>query len=246
MNHESESNEPLDLREHGAPVDGTPQVSDRRLYAQVQVYTGVTDMDEVTATLGNTLIDTVLYADVNDPYGIGLLFLSDDPEVFVTTTRDLLNQSPFDMMDRRAEMNMFGRTYATGYEPDLEDALIGRPCRTALNPEWPWAILYPLRRNGTFARLDHKEQRKILMEHAAIGRTYGRDDYAHDLRFACYGMDEADNDFVIGLVGKDLYPLSRVVQDMRKTQQTSLYIESLGPFFVGKKIWQSGREGMIS
>ena len=147
MNHESESNEPLDLREHGAPVDGTPQVSDRRLYAQVHVYTGVTNMDEVTATLGNTLIDTVLYADVNDPYGIGLLFLSDDPEVFVTTTRDLLNQSPFDMMDRRAEMNMFGRTYATGYEPDLEDALIGRPCRTALNPEWPWAILYPLRRS---------------------------------------------------------------------------------------------------
>ena len=49
-------------------------------------------------------------------------------------------------------------------------------------------------------------------------------------------LDADDNDFVIGLMGAELYPLSRVVQDMRKTQQTALYIESLGPFFVGKKV----------
>lgn len=239
MNHESDAGESLDLREHGAPIDGSPQVSDHRLYAQIQVFTGVTDIKEVMGALAGVNTDTVLYADVNDPYGIGMMFLSDDPEVFVTEVRDLLNRSPFDMMDRRADLTMFGRSYASGYEPDLEEALIGRPLRTALNPAWPWTILYPLRRNGDFARLDHKEQRKILMEHATIGRSYGREDYAHDLRFACYGMDEADNDFVIGLVGKELHPLSRVVQDMRKTQQTSLYIESLGPFFVGKQVWNS-------
>ena len=49
-------------------------------------------------------------------------------------------------------------------------------------------------------------------------------------------FDVDDNDFVIGLMGAELYPLSRIVQDMRKTQQTALYIESLGPFFVGKKV----------
>jgi len=26
---------------------------------------------------------------------------------------------------------------------------------------------------------------------------------------------------------------------MRKTQQTSLYLERLGPFFVGRALWQS-------
>ncbi len=239
MNHESEPRKPLDLREHGALIDGKPQVSDHRLYAQVQVYTGVADPDGVIVVLAAAGVDSVLFADVNDPCGIGMLFLSDTPDVFVTEVRNLLQAAPFDKMERRPGFTMLGRSYASGYEPDLEEALIGRPRRTAMNPDWPWTILYPLRRNGDFARLDHKEQGKILMEHAIIGRSYGREDYAHDLRFACYGMDEADNDFVIGLKGKALHPLTKVIQDMRKTQQTSLYIESLGPFFVGKQIWCS-------
>ena len=45
--------------------------------------------------------------------------------------------------------------------------------------------------------------------------------------------------FIVGLIGKDLYPLSAIVQTMRKTQQTSLYLERLGPFFVGRALWQS-------
>ena len=38
---------------------------------------------------------------------------------------------------------------------------------------------------------------------------------------------------------KELFPLSAIVQTMRKTQQTSLYLERLGPFFVGRAVWQS-------
>ena len=102
-------------------------------------------------------------------------------------------------------MTMLGRTYSMGYEPDLKESLFLRPRRTILNPEWPWVIWYPLRRNGAFARLDNDAQRKILMEHAHIGRAYGTADLAHDIRLACYGLDEADNDFVIGLIGKALY-----------------------------------------
>jgi hypothetical protein len=30
--------------------------------------------------------------------------------------------------------------------------------------------------------------------------------------------------------------LSALVQAMRKTQQTSLYLDRLGPFFVGRKV----------
>ena len=110
------------------------------------------------------------------------------------------------------------------------------------NPAWPWAVWYPLRRSGAFARLPAKEQGGILREHAAIGRAYGEQDLAHDVRLACHGLDKNDNEFVIGLVGKQLYPLSHVVQAMRKTQQTALYLEKLGPFFVGRAVWQSPLE----
>ena len=54
-----------------------------------------------------------------------------------------------------------------------------------------------------------------------------------------HGLSKDDNDFVVGLIGKELYPLSAIVQTMRKTQQTSLYLERLGPFFVGRAVWQS-------
>ena len=234
----SKNSEKLDILEHGAPLDGQPQTSNRRLYMQLQVFTGVTDIDSISKALEQSGLDAALYLDANDPHGIGIAFLAESPDLFVTDIRALLNSEPFDLLDHRPELTMLGRTYATGYEPDLEHALIDRPKGNMLNPNWTWAIYYPLRRNGAFARLDHKEQRQILMEHATIGRAYGRENYAHDIRLASYGLDANDNDFVIGLIGEELYPLSRVVQDMRKTQQTALYVESLGPFFIGKKVWQ--------
>jgi chlorite dismutase len=134
---------------------------------------------------------------------------------------------------------MLGRTYAGGYEQDLEEWLLKKPRRTILNPAWPWAVWYPLRRTGEFAKLPPEEQGAVLREHGAIGRTFGEEDLAHDVRLACFGLDKADNDFVIGLIGKELYPLSAVVQAMRRTKQTSTYIEKMGPFFVGRAVWQS-------
>ena len=97
----------------------------------------------------------------------------------------------------------------------------------------------PLRRSGKFAQLPPDEQRTILAEHGAIGMSYGAADLAHDIRLDCRGLDKDDNDFVIGLIGKELFPLSHIVQSMRKTQQTALYLERLGPFFVGRVVWQS-------
>ena len=60
-----------------------------------------------------------------------------------------------------------------------------------------------------------------------------------DFQLACYGLDRDDNDFIVGLIGPRLHPLSAVVQEMRKTEQTAQYLDSLGPFFVGKTAWQS-------
>ncbi len=231
--------DPPDLSEKGGVKNGEPQRSDDRLFMQFLAFGGCPD----AAPLGNALTDSamagVLYEDVNDPRGIGLLTFSQDPGTFVGRVRTLLNTAPFAAVIQKPEYTMLGRTYSIGYEPDLKEILLDRPRRTVLNPAWTWAIWYPLRRSGRFAQLPPDEQRVILAEHGAVGMSFGAGDYAHDVRLACYGLDKEDNDFVIGLIGKDLYPLSAIVQMMRKTQQTSLYLEKLGPFFVGRAVWQS-------
>jgi chlorite dismutase len=111
-----------------------------------------------------------------------------------------------------------------------------------LDPAWRWAVWYPLRRIKTFETLPEKEQQIVLREHGGIGFTFGRAGYVADIRLACHGLDKNDNDFVIAILGHDLYPCSAVVQAMRKTRQTSQYLESLGPFFIGKAIWQSSNK----
>jgi chlorite dismutase len=129
---------------------------------------------------------------------------------------------------------MLGRTYSTGFEQDLAFWLLERPVKTVLDDTCGWAVWYPLRRTGAFARLDPKEQGAILREHGAIGRAYGATNLAHDVRLACHGLDANDNEFIIGLIGGELHPLSHVVQAMRKTRQTSEFISQMGPFFVGR------------
>jgi chlorite dismutase len=170
---------------------------------------------------------------------VALLALHENPAFFATSLRELLHGEPFASLRHRPDLTMLGRTYSSGFEPDLDDWLLGRPRRTVLNLAWPWAIWYPLRRTGAFARLSAQEQGAILKEHGTQGRAYGDADLAHDVRLACHGLDTNDNDFVIGLIGRELHPLSHLVQAMRRTAQTSQYLQSLGPFFVGHVFWQS-------
>ena len=228
--------EPVDLREVGAPIDGEPQVSDRRLFFQLHVFEDCPDhLIFVIEVLEKSGLNAVLYDDINNPTGIGMLFITEDPAVLATEARNLLAELQRDTnLSYRAEMTMIGRTYSSGREPNLEEWLLNRPLQNALNPEFPWAIWYPLRRNPEFYRLEHRERGRILGEHAMLGRSYAGGGYASDIRLACFGLDTYDNEFVIGLVGPELYPLSRLIQDMRQTEQTTKYIESLGPFFVGK------------
>ncbi len=230
--------EPPDISEKGGLKGGQPQRSDERLFMQFFAFGGCTAPETLGAHLSAAGVTGVVYADVNDPRGVGVLALSRTPAFFVDVFRPALGSGPFATLDLKPRFTMFGRTYALGYEPDLEEVLFHRPARTVLNPAWPWAVWYPLRRNGRFAQLTPEEQRVILAEHGAIGMAFGAADLAHDIRLACHGMDTNDNDFVVGLVGKDLHPLSAVVQSMRKTQQTALYLDRLGPFFVGKAVWQ--------
>ena len=231
--------EPPDISEKGGLKGGQPQRSDERLFMQLLAFTGSENTGALVDQLREAQFESALYEDVNDPRGVALLTISRDPGTFVDQVRPLLKSGAFAALTQRRNFTMFGRTYSLGYEPDLQSALLERPRRTALNPDWRWAVWYPLRRNGRFAQLSAEEQRNILAEHGEIGMRFGAADYAHDVRLACYGLDRDDNDFVIGLIGKELFPLSAVIQAMRKTQQTSLYLERLGPFFVGRAVWQS-------
>jgi Chlorite dismutase len=231
--------EPPDLSEKGGLRGGQPQSSDERLFMQLMAFGGCADARAAAEALASRSIEGALYEDLNDPRGIAVLAVSDSPDAFLDQVRPVVTSGVFSTLVLKPEHTMFGRTYSLGYEPDLRETLIDRPTRTVLNPAWPWAVWYPLRRSGSFARLPVEQQRTILAEHGALGMTYGAADFVHDVRLACHGLDRDDNDFVIGLIGKALYPLSALVQAMRKTQQTSLYLDRLGPFFVGRAIWQS-------
>ncbi len=233
----------IDVRERAVDATGNTQVIDQRLFMQLLVYrVNQGQPDAAIQKLGEALesekIAGVLYRDANDPRSFGLLTWSVDPAHFVTKVRSVLLAPEFADLTLRDDFSMLGRTYATGYEHDLNFWLIDRPVDNAVNPDYRWTVWYPLRRTGSFEQLSIKEQAGVLREHAAIGRAYGEQNLATDIRLACHGLDAKDNEFVIGVLSKDLHPLSHLVQRMRKTQQTSTYIQQMGPFFVGYAVWQ--------
>ncbi len=229
----------VDVREHGAPIGGETTPLDRRLFMQLLVFSAPQDVDVAGAR--DTLIErlqadetpSVVYADVNDPRGIGLLSWDENPRHFLQRIRPLFAAPELRRLVPKPGLSLFGRTYGSGYERDLAHWLLQRPKDSALQPDCPWALWYPLRRAGSFQGLDRAEQGAVVREHAVLGRAYGTAGHVHDLRLACYGVDTRDNEFIIGLVGKDLQPLSHLIQAMRATRQTAEYIDSMGPFFVG-------------
>jgi chlorite dismutase len=229
----------LDITEKGGTRNGERQLSDKRLFMQLLAFGGCRDSSALVQALRAAAIPSVLYEDVNDLHGVGLLAWSENADFFMTTLRQFLLQPAFEALTPKLEYSMLGRTYSLGYEPDLNDWLFHKPPRTVLNSQMRWAVWYPLRRTGAFQALPAEEQSSILAEHGRIGHAFGEAGYAQDVRLACFGLDKNDNDFIIGLIGAELSPLSKCVEMMRKTRQTSQYIQSMGPFFVGRAIWQS-------
>jgi chlorite dismutase len=227
----------IDLSEKGRDSDGRITSLDRRLFMQFFAFNSAGNLQTYAERLEKDGVQGTLYEDLQDPTGIGLLTFSENPEYFLTTIRPVLNDTPFNRLKLKPEFSMLGRTYSLGYEDDLERTLIHRPIQRVTDPSLPWAIWYPVRRSGKFESLTADEQRVILMEHGGIGRAYGQADLAYDIRLACFGLDKQDNDFIIGLLGHELYPLSNIVERMRKTKQTSQYLSNLGPFFIGRAVW---------
>lgn len=229
----------LDLAEKGAARNGERLSSNERLFMQFLAFGGSQSSAPIIEALQTSGFESVFYEDLCDPRGVALLTWNREPAFFVDSIRPFLLSSPFATLVPKPEYTMFGRTYSIGHEPDLAAWLLDKPRQTVLNPAWPWAVWYPLRRAGAFSILAQDEKLPILSEHGKIGHAFGEGDFAHDVRLASFGLDKNDNDFVIGLVGKELFPLSACVEAMRKTRQTSQYIQSMGPFFSGRAAWQS-------
>lgn len=236
-------NEVVDLSEKSRTADGREISLDRRLFMQLQAFGKCYDTAALVSALEASGMPGALYEDINDPYGVALLVFDEDPGALLAGWRAFLQQPPFVDLQPKPELTMLGRTYAIGHEEDLERALITRPRQKVCDPSMPWAIWYPLRRTGSFEHLTAQEQRVVLMEHGGIGHAYGRAGLGTDIRLACHGLTREDNDFVVALLGPELFPLSSIVQRMRKTKQTSSYLERLGPFFAGKAVWQREEAG---
>ena len=228
-----------DLLEHGAPVRGETQTLNSRLFVQVQVFTECFDVSPVVNAVQQSGLVAAVYANLNDPRGVGVVVMDEDPAVFAGPFRELLTAPPFSQLTPVPAFTMTGRTYAQGRERELEDFLLKKVPRNVLNTDYPWAVWYPLRRIGAYNRLSRADQGKITMEHGMLGRRYGEAGYAVDVRLECHGIDRDDNEFVIGLMGRELVPLSKLVKDMRATRQTAEFIQGMGPFFVGKALYQA-------
>lgn len=236
----------VDVNEYGGKKNDERQTLNRRLFMQLLVFDVPvgTDLGQARSALIESLtrakVPAVVYADTNAVRGLGLLTWSEDPAHFVDLVAKPFQSGVLATLSERRDFAMLGRTYSNGHEPDLEHALLHRSVENVMHADYGWHIWYPLRRSGAFATLDPHEQSMILREHAAIGMAYGKQELAHDIRLACHGLDAKDNEFVIGVVGPALYPLSHLVQTMRKTKQTSQFISQMGPFFVGKVIARVG------
>ena len=228
----------VDLSEKGM-LKGQPISLDRRLFMKFTAFNGCTSQHDTAQALAEAGVEGAMYVDTNDPTGIGLMAMTEDPEFFATTLRDTFNRPPFTGMSHKGEFDMLGRTYSIGYEPDLEDTLLVKPRSKVLNPSFTWAVWYPLQRSKSFYVLPRDKQRQILAEHGSIGRRYGVAGLAADVRLACHGLDKHDNDFVIGLLGPKLFRSPQSSRKCARPNKPPSTWTASAPFFVGRTAWQS-------
>lgn len=230
------ASDPRDMRERGAPRGGRVQALDRRLFLQLHVFGGVADPTALAEPLRREGLEGVVYAAAADPGGAAVLLLDPDPATLLEAGQALRGSEELAGAQPLREMSMSGHTYGSGHEPDLEDWLLRAPRRKLAAAENEWAVWYPLRRSADFYRLDDRAKGRILAAHGRLGGIFADAGYADDVRLECFGLDPADNEFVIGLLGARPERLGRLVKAMRATEHTARYIERLGPFFVGRRV----------
>src|SRR5260221_4004361 len=97
-----------DLLETGAPQQGAPQTLGRRLFCQLHVFTGCLDAAPVVEAALSSRLDAAVYADVNDPRGVGVLVMSEDPAVLTGAAQELLTRPPLSSLTTAPDLNIIG------------------------------------------------------------------------------------------------------------------------------------------
>src|SRR5262245_55190525 len=118
--------EKIDVWERTKGHGGQPaRAMNRRLFMQLVGYEcgDWLDQGRAVACLGRALDEheasAVIYADVNNPRGIAVLSWSEEPADFVTKVRPAFSHPSVSGLRSLPSLTMIGRTYSTGYEPDL-------------------------------------------------------------------------------------------------------------------------------
>src|SRR5688572_13079424 len=106
----------VDVSERAGERTGTPQVLHTRLFMQLLVFSSdKPGSNNASRLLGDALaaqqMPGVIYEDVNDPRGVGVLTWSEDPSHFITRVRPALQSVDRAGLAQRREFSMFGRTY---------------------------------------------------------------------------------------------------------------------------------------
>ena len=94
---------------------------------QLHAFGGAGTRRRSSSALEAAGVERALYEDVNDPTGVAVLDAEEDPDAFVSELRSFLQSAPFAELEPKPELTMLGRTYAIGYEQDLEETLVARP-----------------------------------------------------------------------------------------------------------------------
>ena len=99
-----------ETREAEAPGEEAAGEDERRLYCQLHVFGDCADSGSLKETVHASGMEGVLYHDLNDPRSVGLLVMTEDPDVLVGEVRSLLAGGPFSSLHRRPDLTMVGRT----------------------------------------------------------------------------------------------------------------------------------------
>ncbi len=197
-------------------------------FMQLLVFTDCADLAPIVGPLEHLKLHCVLYKDLNDPQGIGLLTLADNPDDLVNDLRDLLSSRMFRVLMQRHELTMIGRIFSSP-NGSLED-----PSAVLDNGDWPWAVWHPMRGTAELSALDDSEQLQVFETLIETAET-SPDNVGH-IYLKSHGLDRIGNEFVHGLHGRDLGEVSASIQAMKRAAQHTANIASSGPFFVGHTV----------
>ena len=213
----------------------TTETTDSCLFTQLLVFTDCTDIKPLVLLLDRMSLTYVVYKNLNDPQGIGLLTIADHPELLVTELRDVLCSRAFRVLMQRHDLTMTGRG------GDDAAARIDELETVVNNEQWPWALWYPMRCTPAFAHLNEKEQGSVLDE-LASGIDLSEEDFGHIL-LKSHALNRGGGELIHGVHARSPQHLSRVVEAITSTERFDEHIAGAGPFFVGRTLRGDGPLG---